>query len=329
MESGRLAIFAALAANLGIAVSKFLAFAFTGSSAMLAEGVHSTADSCNQVLLLVGGRRAKRPASRLHPFGYGPFRYLYAFMVALIIFLAGGLFALYEGWHKMRGGEELESPLWAFAVLGVAIVLESLSLRTAVRESRAPRGDLSYLQFVRRTRAPDLAVVLLEDFAALVGLVLALVGVTLTVITGDGVWDGVATIGIGLLLITVAALLGAETRSLLIGESATDDVLVLIENAVLAEPRVHRVIHLRTMHLGPDELLVAAKIALTGTDTAAQVADTIDGAEARVRAAVDLRCTIYLEPDIDRGPQQGHEAVQPPSMAMEVPVTKDAASEHR
>ena len=327
-ESGRLAIFAALAANLGIAASKFVAFAFTGSSAMLAEGVHSTADSCNQILLLVGGRRARRPASRLHPFGYGPFRYLYAFMVALVIFLAGGLFALYEGWHKVRGGEELESPAWAFAVLGIAIVLESLSLRTAVRESRGPRRGLTWLQFVRRTRAPDLAVVLLEDFAALVGLVLALAGVTLTVLTGHGVWDGVATIGIGLLLIAVAMLLGAETRSLLIGESATDDVLRLIEGALVAEPGVRRVIHMRTMHLGPDELLVAAKVAVTGTDTAVQVAETIDGAERRVRAAVGLECTIYLEPDIDRGPS-GQDAVQPPSIAIDAPVTNDAPSEHR
>ncbi|HEY0638472.1 MAG TPA: cation diffusion facilitator family transporter [Pseudonocardiaceae bacterium] len=299
-SGGRAAILAALGANLGIAASKFVAFAVTGSSAMLAEGVHSAADSCNQLLLLLGGRRARRPASRLHPFGHGAYRYLYAFLVALIIFLAGGLFALYEGYHKMRGGEELESPAWAFGVLGIAILLEGFSLRTAVRESRPARAGLGWLQFVRRTRAPDLAVVLLEDFAALVGLLLALAGVTLTVVTGDGVWDGAATIGIGLLLIAVAALLGAETRSLLIGESATDDVLGRIETALVAEPGVQRVIHLRTLHLGPDELLVAAKVAVTGTDTAAQVAAMIDGAERRVRDAVELRCTIYLEPDIDR-----------------------------
>jgi len=299
--SGRVAIFAALAANLCIAASKYLAWAFTGSSAMLAEGVHSTADSGNQILLLIGGRRARHPATRLHPFGYGPFRYLYAFLVALTIFLVGGLFALYEGWHKVRSPAELESPVWAFGVLGVAIVLEAFSLRTAVRESRPVRIGQTWLQFVRRTRAPELAVVLLEDLAALLGLAFALAGVTLTTITGDGLWDGISTLAIGALLIAVAALLAVETRSLLIGESATEDVVARIEAALTAEPGVQRVIHLRTMHLSPDQLLVAAKVAVDGADSAADVARTIDGAERRVRAAVPLNCTIYLEPDLDRG----------------------------
>ena len=301
-SGGRVAIFAALAANLGIAVSKYVAWAFTGSSAMLAEGVHSTADSGNQVLLLIGGKRARQPASELHPFGYGPFRYFYAFLVALTIFLVGGLFALYEGWHKLHSPAELESPLWAFGVLGVAIVLESISLRTAVRQSRQARTGQNWLRFIRRTRAPELAVVLLEDLGALLGLLFALVGVTLTTVTGNGVWDAISTVAIGLLLISIAALLGMETRSLLIGESATEDVIARIDASLLAEPGVLRVIHMRTMHLGPDELLVAAKIAVNGADTAAAVARMIDGAERRVRAAVDLECTIYLEPDIDRGP---------------------------
>ena len=299
-SGGRVAIFAALGANLGIAASKYVAWAFTGSSSMLAEGVHSTADSGNQILLLIGGKRSRQPASRLHPFGYGPFRYLYAFLVALTIFLVGGLFALYEGWHKVHAPTELESPLWAFAVLGIAIVLESFSLRTAVRASRQARGRQSWPQFIRRTRAPELAVVLLEDLGALLGLAFALVGVTLATITGNGVWDGIGTLAIGVLLISVAGVLAVETRSLLIGESATEDVIARIEAALIAEAGVQRVIHMRTMHLSPDQLLVAAKIAVNGTDTAVAVAETIDGAERRVRAAVDLDCTIYLEPDIDR-----------------------------
>ena len=299
-SDGRVAIIAALAANLGIAASKYLAWAFTGSAAILAEGVHSTADSGNQILLLIGGRRARRPATSLHPFGYGPYRYLYAFLVALTIFLVGGLFALYEGSHKVRAPTELESPGWAFGVLGVAIVLETFSLRTAVRESRSARAGQTWWQFIRRTRAPDLAVVLLEDLGALIGLAFALAGVTLTTITGDGVWDGVGTVAIGVLLISVAAVLAVKTRSLLIGESATEDMVARIEAALVAEPGVQRVIHMRTMHLSPDQLLIAAKIAVNGADTAAEVARLIDGAERRVRAAVDLECTIYLEPDIDR-----------------------------
>jgi cation diffusion facilitator family transporter len=299
-SSGRVAIIAALAANLGIAASKYLAWAFTGSAAMLAEGVHSTADSGNQILLLIGGRRARRPASALHPFGYGPFRYLYAFLVALTIFLVGGLFALYEGWHKIRSPAELQDPLWAFGVLVAAIIMESFSLRTAVRESRAARNGQGWLRFVRRTRAPELAVVLMEDLGALLGLAFALVGVTLTTITNDGLWDGLATLAIGVLLVVVAVLLGVKTRSLLIGESATEDVITQIETSLLAEPGVQRVIHMRTLHLSPDELLIAAKIAVNGADTAAAVARMIDGAEQRIRTAVDLECTIYLEPDIDR-----------------------------
>jgi cation diffusion facilitator family transporter len=300
-SGGRVAIIAALAANLGIAASKYLAWAFTGSSSMLAEGVHSTADSGNQILLLIGGKRARRPASALHPFGYGAFRYLYAFLVALTIFLVGGLFALYEGWHKLHSPAELESPAWAFGVLGIAIVLESFSLRTAVRESRAARSGRTWAEFVRHTRAPELAVVLLEDLGALLGLFFALVGVTLTTITGDSVWDSIGTLAIGVLLISVAWVLGIETRSLLIGESATDEVVAAIERALVDEPGVQRVIHMRTMHLSPDHLLIGAKIAVNGADTAATVARTIDGAERRVRAAVELECTIYLEPDIDRG----------------------------
>jgi len=299
---GNKAILAALGANLGIAASKFVAFAFTGSSSMLAEGVHSTADSANQVLLLVGGRKATRPASAAHPFGYGRYRYLYAFLVAIVIFLLGGVFALYEGFHKVQNPEHIESPVWAFVVLGVAVVLESFSLRTAVHESAHSRGDQSWPQFIRHARAPELIVVVLEDFGALVGLVFALVGVTLAVTTGNGVWDGVGTLAIGALLIAVGVVLFTQTSQMLLGEGATPAQTRSIEAALVAGDGIERVVHLKTTHLSPDELLIAAKVAFDADDRLGDVAATIDAAEERVRAAVSLRCVIYLEPDVDRAP---------------------------
>lgn len=223
------AIIAAFAANLGIAVSKFVAFLFTGSSALLAEAVHSVADTANQLLLLIGGRRAKRVASPLHPFGYQRFRYFYGFLVTLVIFLVGGVFALYEGWEKLHSPEPVESPIWAFAVLAVSIVLESFSLRTAVHEAQPERRGLPWLRFIRTTRSPELPVVLAEDFGALTGLVFASVGITLAVVTGDGRWDAVGTIAIGVLLVIISITLSTRMRSLLIGESADQETLRRIE----------------------------------------------------------------------------------------------------
>jgi cation diffusion facilitator family transporter len=303
-EGGTRAIVAALAANLGIAAAKLVAFAFTGSSSMLAESVHSAADSGNQGLLLLGGKRSRRDATTEHPFGYGAERYIYGFLVAVVLFSVGGLFAVYEGYHKVHealsGDLELTSPAWAIGVLVVAIALESFSLRTAVTESNRTRGDQSWVTFVRRAKAPELPVVLLEDAGALVGLLLALIGVVLSVLTGDAVWDGIGTIGIGVLLVTIAVILGVETKSLLLGEGAGHEAVAAIENALLSVDAVLRVIHLRTLHLGPDELLVAAKIAVAHDDTATQVARAIDAAEVAVRAAVPAARLIYLEPDLDR-----------------------------
>lgn len=290
---------AALGANLGIALIKFIAFGITGSAAMLAEGVHSVVDSGNQALLLVGARRSRRRATPEHPFGYGRDRYVYAFLVALVLFSAGGLFALYEGIEKVRHPHHLDSPTVAIAVLSVALVLEGFSLRTAVIESRETKGSLGWFAFIRRAKLPELPVVLLEDTAALIGLLLAFAGVGLTMATGNAVWDGIGTIGIGALLLTVAAILIVETKSLLLGEAATPEAVATI-TANLAGPGVERVIHLRTMHLSPDELLVAAKLAMPRSATLSDVAAAIDGAEARVRAAVPAATVIYLEPDIDR-----------------------------
>jgi cation diffusion facilitator family transporter len=296
---GTKAIVAALSANLGIAVTKFLAFLLTGSSSMLAESIHSVADSGNQFLLLVGGRRAQREATPQHPFGYGRERYVYAFIVAIVLFSLGGLFALYEGWHKVQHPEAIESWQWVpVLVLVIAICLEGYSFRTAIKESNQTRGSRSWVEYVRTAKAPELPVVLLEDFGALIGLALALVGVGLTLITGNGVFDGLGTLAIGALLVVIAVVLAVETKSLLLGEGASPSAVRQIEQALIADPRVERVIHMKTMHLGPEELLVAAKIAVRHDETAADVARAIDEAEERVRDAVPIARMIYLEPDV-------------------------------
>ena len=302
-EGGTRAIVAALLANAGIAVTKFVAFLLTQSSSMLAESIHSLADAGNQLLLLIGGRRAKRGATAKHPFGYGRERYLYAFIVSIVLFNLGGVFALYEAWHKWQHPDPIDSWQWVpVAVLVVAIALETFSLRTAVVESNRERAGASWVQFVRRAKAPELPVVLLEDIGALLGLVFALFGVSLTLATDDGRWDAVGTAMIGVLLVVIALVLAVEMRSLLLGEGATPEALGRIEAALVGEPDsgVTGIIHLRTQHLGPDELLVAAKIAVDGADTAADVARAIDAAEARVRAAEPVARVIYLEPDVRR-----------------------------
>jgi cation diffusion facilitator family transporter len=297
-SGGTKAIVAALGANLAIAVSKFVAFAFSGSSSMLAEGVHSLADSGNQALLLVGGKKAQREATPQHPFGYGRERYIYAFLVSIVLFSIGGMFAIYEGYEKIRHPHELEHWYWPVGVLVFAIIAEGFSFRTAIKESNELRGTLSWKEFVRRAKAPELPVVLLEDLGALVGLILALGGVGLALATGDGVWDGIGTLCIGILLVLIALVLAAETKSLLLGESAGLDEVKKIEAAIVDGDTVTRVIHMRTLHLGPEELLVAAKVAVQHDDTATEVATAINAAESRIREAVPIARVIYLEPDI-------------------------------
>ena len=291
---------AALGANLGIAVVKLIAFAITGSASMLAESVHSLADSGNQTLLLIGRSRAQRAQTEEHPFGFGRERYFYAFVVAVVLFTVGAVFSVYEGIHKILNPEHISSPVVAFAVLVIAMGLESFSLRTAVHETNEVRGRNSWTAFIRRAKAPELPAILLEDIAALTGLVFATAGVALTVITGDGVWDGAGSLAIGVLLGCVAAVLAVEMKSLLIGESASAETERAIVSALEAGPEVQCVIHLRTLHMGPESLLVAAKIAISGADSAALVAAGIDAAERRVRQAVPIAELIYLEPDIYR-----------------------------
>lgn len=299
-EGGVKAIVAALIANVGIAVTKLVAWLLTGSSSMLAESIHSLADSGNQLLLLLGGRRAQKDATPEHPFGYGRERYIYAFIVSIVLFSVGGLFALYEGYHKVSHREAIHSWQWVpVLVLVVAIGLESYSFMTAMRETNKTRGSTPLIRFIRRAKAPELPVVLLEDTAALLGLVFALFGVVLTLVTDDGLWDGVGTLAIGVLLVLVAAFLAVETKSLLLGESATPEDAKRIEQAILADDgTVQSIIHMKTLHLGPDELLVAAKIAVHHDETAGRVAEAIDAAEMRIRQAVPIARVIYLEPDI-------------------------------
>jgi cation diffusion facilitator family transporter len=293
------AIVAALFANAGIAIAKFIGYLITGSSSMLAESVHSVADTSNQGLLLLGGRTARRAATPEHPFGYGRDRYFYSFVVALLLFSLGSVFAIYEGVHKLEAHEQLTSPLVAVGILVVAIVLESFSFRTAIRESRPHKGSGTWWQFIRQSKVPELPVVLLEDLGALVGLILALLGVGLSVLTGDPVFDAIGTICIGVLLGVIAIVLIVEMKSLLIGEGAAPATLRGIVSALEAG-EVQRVIHIKTQYLGPEEMLVAAKIALEPGLPLESVARVIDDAEERVRAAVPDARIIYLEPDLDR-----------------------------
>jgi len=294
------AVVAAFAANLGIAVIKFVAFLLTGSASMLAESVHSVADTGNQVLLFVGRGRSARPASEEHPFGFGRERYFYGFVVSVMLFTVGAAFSVYDGIHKIINPEEIRSPLIAFVVLALSAVLEGFSLRTAIGEANKVRGDRNWGTFIRRSKAPELPVVLLEDLAALIGLTFAFAGVALSVLTGDGRWDGIGSLAIGLLLATAAAILAVEMKSLLIGESASPEVQRMIVTALEGGPELARVIHMRTVHISPDSILVAAKVEVRDTGTTAQVATAIDTAERRVRSAVPIAKTIYLEPDIYR-----------------------------
>jgi cation diffusion facilitator family transporter len=296
---GTKAILAALAANAGIAIAKFVGFAITGASSMLAEAVHSVADTSNQGLLLLGQKTSQRKATKEHPFGFGRDRYFYSFIVALMLFTLGSAFAFYEGIHKLQHPEPLTSPMVAVVILVVAIGLETYSFRTAIVESRKIKGDVSWWGFIRQSRTPELPVVLLEDAGALFGLVFALFGVGLSVITGDPFWDAVGTLMIGVLLGVIAIILIIEMKSLLIGEGATNKELDAI-SAALSGGRVQRLIHIRTQYIGPEEMLVAAKIALESGLPLADVANEIDAAEARVRAAVPSARLIYLEPDLDR-----------------------------
>ena len=318
-EGGNTAVIAALLANLGIAVTKFVAFFLTGFSSMLAEAIHSVADSGNQILLLIGAKRSQREATPQHPFGFGRERYVYSFIVSIVLFTLGGCFALYEAWHKFqetRGESDFDpfaSRWWwvPIVVIVVGMGMEGTSFRTAVRESNKSRGKRSWLRFVRSTKSPELPVILLEDFGALIGLSFALLGVGLMLLTGNPIFDVLGSAAIGLLLVVIAAFLAVEMNSLLVGESASPAHQKAILEALAAPDGVQRVIHSKTMHLGPEELLVAAKLAVPATERADEVAAAINEAERRARDAVpELTLVMYLEPDVERG--AAHEPAERP-----------------
>ena len=293
------AIVAALIANLSIAVAKFVGYAFTSSSSMLAEAIHSVADTANQALLLLGNRRAARDATAEHAFGFGRERYFWSFIVALVLFTLGGLFAIYEGLHKLsEGSHEVSNVRWAIGILVLGIFLEGYSFRTAVKEARPLKRQATWWEFIRHSRTPELPVVLLEDFGALTGLTLAIAGISTAAITGDSRWDAYGTIAIGVLLVVIATVLVFEMKSLLIGESALAPMRKTIVEVIEGTEDVSGVLHMRTQHIGPDELLIAAKVQLRpGLDTAG-VAAAINQAERRIREAVSIECMIYLEPDV-------------------------------
>ena len=300
-EGGTKAILVAFFANLGIAIAKFVGFLLTRSSAMLAESIHSLADTGNQALLLLGGRSARRAPTRTHPFGYGRERYFWAFVVSLVLFSLGSLFALYEGISKFRHPHEVDSPGIAIGILLLGIALEGGALRTAVVSANHVREGASWWQFIRNSKAPELPVILLEDSGAVLGLTIALGAVGMTLITDNPRWDAAGTISIGVLLGIIAVVLAIEMRSLLIGEAAGAGDRQAILDAIADSPDAERLIHIRTQHLGPEELLVAAKVAFPPDRTFAQVATAIDALEVAIRARVPEARVIYIEPDVDRG----------------------------
>ncbi|MEO5853651.1 MAG: cation diffusion facilitator family transporter [Nocardioides sp.] len=321
-DGGTKAVVAALLANTGIAVTKFAAFFLTGISSMLAEAIHSVADAGNQGLLLLGGKKATKEATPNHPFGFGRERYIYSFIVAIVLFSVGGLFALYEAYHKYHeisaGHSELSEGWVRFVplvVLAIAIVLEGFSFRTAIRETDKIKGQASYAQFIRRAKQPELPVILLEDFAALLGLVFAFLAVSLMLVTGNQYFDVGGTALIGVLLVVVAITLAIETKSLLLGESASLEAQARIRSAIEGTDGLESLIHMKTLHLGPEELLVAAKIGVAHGASADGIAEAIDAAEKAVRAAEPTAQVIYLEPDIYRADYVPAERPAPPAPA--------------
>jgi cation diffusion facilitator family transporter len=324
---GTKAVIAALLANAGIAVAKFVGFVITGSASMLAEAIHSVADSGNQGLLLLGGKRARRKADPHHPFGYGRERYFWAFIVALVLFSLGGAFAIFEGIEKIRHPHEVESPEVAIGILLFAILLEGFSFRTAIKEAAKIRGDAGWWQFIRRSKNPELPVVLLEDLGALVGLVFALAAVTATIVTDDSLWDGIGTLNIGVLLTVIAVILAIEMKSLLIGESADKTVQETVRSAIEIEPAVERLIHLRTQHLGPDELLIGAKVSFIGELSVSEIADAINRVETNVRNNVPTVGIMYIEPDVMRTELPAHR-IDPSDLVAADAISPEAGEDH-
>ena len=294
---GTKTIVTALVANFTIAVAKFFGFIITSSSAMLAEAVHSVADTSNQALLLLGKKRSEKLPSEMRQFGFGRERFFWAFVVSLVLFSLGSMYAIYEGIEKIRHPHEIDSLWWALAILLFAMFMEGYAFRTAVTESRHYKGNHSWKSFIRRSRIPELPVVLLEDFGALMGLVFAFICVLIADTTGNAVWDGIGTLSIGILLGLIAVVLAIETKSLLIGEGALPEQTKKIEDAITGSDHVVRLIEMRTEYLGPETLLIAAKIEFKDNFSSSGISDAVDAVEERIRCVEPLAKIIYLEPD--------------------------------
>ena len=294
---GTKTIVTALIANFTIAIAKFFGFIITSSSAMLAEAVHSVADTSNQALLLLGKKRSRKQPTAMRQFGHGRERFFWAFVVSLVLFSIGSMYAIFEGIEKIRHPHEIESLWWALTILLFAMCMEAYAFQTAVKESRHYKGNHSWRSFIRRSRIPELPVVLLEDFGALMGLIFAFICVLIADTTGNTVWDGIGTLSIGILLGLIALVLAIETKSLLIGESALPEQTLNIETAITNSQHVERLIEMRTEYLGPETLLVAAKIEFKGTFSSSGISDAVDAVEENIRAVEPLAKIIYLEPD--------------------------------
>ncbi len=297
----------ALGANAGIAVAKFVAFFLTGSASMMAEAIHSVADTSNQLLLLLGLKKAAKPPDERHPFGYKMESYFWSFIVAIMLFSLGGLFALYEGLHKLheldaleKAGKttEMSNPAIAIGVLFFAIILEGISWWVATREVNSLRGETSLLRFIEGSKSTEIIVIWMEDTAALVGLFLALFGIGLVLLTGNPYWDVYATFAIGALLIAVAFLVARETKSLLIGEAATTESQDLIRKLVAETEGAVQLMNLRTMQLGEDEFLAALKIQWDTELTMAQLVERTNGLEHRIRETIPRARYVFVEADI-------------------------------
>jgi cation diffusion facilitator family transporter len=307
-KNGLRVVVAALAVNIAIAIFKFIAAAVTGSSAMLAEASHSTADTANQIFLLIGMRKSARPPDRDHPFGYGPETYFWAFMVALCIFSVGGGFSVHEGvekiLHRHDPSQHLSDPRWAYVVLGVSILLESYSFTVAMREFRHIRAGRGVRRTLKETRDPTVLTVLFEDLAALFGLLVALGGILLTRLTGNVAWDGAASIVVGLALGAVAFVLARDTKSLLIGQSVNQADEARIRAIVCANRDVVELVHLRTMHMAPEEVIAAIKVRFLGNLDTRTLELRINDIEAELRRALPRLRRIYIEPGFNEAAER-------------------------
>jgi cation diffusion facilitator family transporter len=290
------AVLYALGANSGILIAKGTAAAITGSSAMLAEAIHSAADCGNQVLLLRGMTEAKREADAKHPLGYGKVVYFWAFLVAVLLFTLGGLFSVYEGWHKLHQTEPIANPIVAILVLAVSIVLEAFSLAGCVREIRKVSGGKSLWRFFRVSRNSELIIVLGEDIAALAGLVLALMAILLALVTGNPMFDALGSMAVGVLLIFVAVLLSLEIKALITGESAEAETENAIRAFLVARGEVAEIYNLLTLQMG-EGILLAVKARMAETASATAMIDAINRVEADLRIAFPAVRWCFFEPD--------------------------------